>query len=63
MNKDNQHSVSFVSLTAVIAIAVLLIAFKYCILYVVTVLSAVWLVINYWDFLVKVWQTLPRDAM
>lgn len=63
MNKDNQHSVSFVSFIAVTAVAVLLISLKYCILYVVTILSAVWLIINYWNFLVRVWQTLPRDAM
>ncbi|XP_060863150.1 long-chain fatty acid transport protein 4-like isoform X1 [Metopolophium dirhodum] len=63
MNKDNQHSVAFVSFTAVTAVAVLLITLKYCILYVVTILSAVWLIINYWNFLVRVWQTLPRDAI
>ncbi|XP_022179377.1 long-chain fatty acid transport protein 4-like [Myzus persicae] len=63
MNKGNQQSASFVSLTAVTIIAVLLITLKYSVLYVVAVLSAVWLIINYWNFLVRVWQTLPRDAI
>lgn len=63
MNKDNQQSVSFVMLTAFIAVAVMLIILNYCILCIVPVLSALWLIINYWNFLVRVWQTLPRDAM
>jgi len=63
MNKDNQQSVSFALLTAFIAVAVMLIILNYCILCIVPVLSALWLIINYWNFLGRVWQTLPRDAI
>lgn len=63
MNKDNQQSVSFVWLTATIAVAVMLIILNYYALYIVSVLGALCLIIIYWNFLVRVWRTLPRDAM
>lgn len=63
MNKDNQQSVSFVWLTATIAVAVMLIILNYYALYIVPLLGAVCLIIIYWNFLVRVWRTLPRDAM
>ncbi|XP_050054635.1 long-chain fatty acid transport protein 4-like isoform X1 [Aphis gossypii] len=63
MNKDNQQSVSFVWLTAAIAVAVMLIILNYYALYIVLLLGAVCLIIIYWNFLVRVWRTLPRDAI
>lgn len=61
-NKENQHSVSLVLFSALTAVAFLLINFKYCILYVIPFLGAGWFMVNYWNILVRIWQTLPRDA-
>lgn len=63
MNKENQQSVSFILLLAVTAAAFMLINLKYWVLYVVPVLGAAWLMMNYWNLLIRIWQTLPRDAM
>uniref|UniRef100_A0A2S2QMK1 Long-chain-fatty-acid--CoA ligase n=1 Tax=Sipha flava TaxID=143950 RepID=A0A2S2QMK1_9HEMI len=62
-NKENQHSVSLVLISALTAVAFLLINLKYCILYVIPVLGIGWFMINYWNLLIRVWQTLPRDAI
>lgn len=59
---ENEHSVSFVLLSTVTAVAFLLISLKCSMLFILPVLGATWFLITHRDLLLRVWKTLPRDA-
>lgn len=63
MNKELQHSLPLVLLSAVAAVVFLLADLKHCVLFVIPFLGAGWLTFTNWNLLIRVWQTIPRDAM